>query len=99
MAGRSHAHLLRRSTRLQCLCHYPLFGLIRPAPTKLPRGTLKADHRRFAFGAAGGDHVALGERPDFGLDAHGCEVLLDRLGDARLRIGLVEKSVVSKPSA
>ncbi len=34
------------------------------------------------------DDVCLGQRPDFGLDADGGQILLDRLGDTRLRIGV-----------
>jgi hypothetical protein len=63
-----------------------------------PGHATRPDHRRFAFGATGGDDVCLRQCTDFSLDADSREILLDRLGDARLRIGVGRIKHVSKPS-
>jgi hypothetical protein len=53
-----------------------------------PGHPARPDHRRFAVGATGGDDVCLRQRTNFCLDADGRQILLDCLGDARLRIGV-----------
>ena len=53
-----------------------------------PAHAARPDHRRAVLVAAGGDHVGLRQRLDLGLDADRRQILLDRLGDARVGVGV-----------
>jgi hypothetical protein len=58
-----------------------------------PRHAAGPDHGGLILLAAGRDDVCLGQRLDVGLDADLRQILLDGLGDARLRVGIGDEQL------